>query len=183
MRKRHQEPRAQHSWLPLPPIMYYAVSLYVKTNKRSTIGCLVMLPLCEHPRLRLAQQVCSLWCAALPRLALCWLGGKRSDRITLIDVQYLRNATELPSPAPSVKACQAAIPLDSNQAKMKNELLDVRWPRPSQSRWVVLFVICAAWVSELSQIFPPEKEAHFSSICLLAVCLPLSIYWFVPSGD
>lgn len=45
--------------------------------------------------------------------------------ILLNDVQYLKNAPSLPFSALSVKDCQAAVPLDSNQAQMKNELFAV----------------------------------------------------------
>lgn len=45
--------------------------------------------------------------------------------IILSDIQYLKNDPSLPFSALSVKDCQAAVPLDSNQAQKKNELFAV----------------------------------------------------------
>lgn len=106
-----------------------------------------------------------------------------------------KNAPSLPFSALSVKDCQAAVPLDSNQAQKKNELFAVPWPQPSQSHWSVLFIICSGIDTQFFWRFPHrntrsrlKSEFHqYLSAALFAsnhylVCPSLvSTFWHPPS--
>lgn len=116
---------------------------------------------------------------------ICWLRRKLNDWIILSDVLYLKYATALPSGALSVIGCQAAVPLDSDQAKMKNEPSAVHWPQPSQCHWIVLFINCSGKGSEFLKDFPPRNaQSHLKRSTfpqyLSAGCYSLVItFWLV----
>lgn len=113
----------------------------------------------------------------------CWLRRKLNDWLILSDVQYLKYATALPSSALSVRDCQAAFPLDSNQAEMKNEPFAVHWPHPSQCRWIVLFIICSGKDSPFSMISPQKHSVTSETQQISPVSIPVrwSPFDFFPS--
>lgn len=84
-------------------------------------------------------------------------------------VQFLIYATALASSTLSVKGCQFAILLESNQAKMKNELSTVYWPQPSRCHWSVLFIICWGWKKRLRATHP-KREFHHYLLLVLCFC-------------